>query len=149
VTDFLASGMVAFARYVATFFYCRSDDADFASLLRWGFDFVTRYKHASPEAALAKLRADGKAELSLAELRRDGYLMSPDQWLMRILFLESIAGVPGFTAAMVRHLHSTFSFSSVDRPFQRLTILQVFDSCVATVDSSTRSCKKPRTSVCT
>jgi len=32
--------------------------------------------------------------------------MDPGQWLMRILFLETIAGVPGFTAAMIRHLRS-------------------------------------------
>jgi ubiquinol oxidase len=32
--------------------------------------------------------------------------MTVDQWMMRILFLESIAGVPGFSAAIVRHLRS-------------------------------------------
>ena len=32
--------------------------------------------------------------------------MDPAQWLMRILFLETLAGVPGFTAAMIRHLRS-------------------------------------------
>lgn len=29
-----------------------------------------------------------------------------EQWLQRILFLESIAGVPGFTASILRHLRS-------------------------------------------
>lgn len=44
--------------------------------------------------------------MSLQDLRAGGYLMDEAQWLMRILFLETIAGVPGFTAAMIRHLRS-------------------------------------------
>ena len=32
--------------------------------------------------------------------------MTPEQWYTRILFLESIAGVPGFTAGILRHLRS-------------------------------------------
>lgn len=32
--------------------------------------------------------------------------MTEAQWMARILFLESIAGVPGFVAAMLRHLTS-------------------------------------------
>jgi hypothetical protein len=44
--------------------------------------------------------------MSVADLRAGGYIMDPGQWLMRILFLETIAGVPGFTAAMIRHLRS-------------------------------------------
>lgn len=85
-TDKVASALVKFAR--------------------WGFDFVTRYKHSSPEAALEALRKAGKAELSLTELREQGYIMTEAQWMARILFLESIAGVPGFVAAMLRHLTS-------------------------------------------
>ena len=44
--------------------------------------------------------------MSIADLRAGGYVMDPGQWLMRILFLETLAGVPGFTAAMIRHLRS-------------------------------------------
>ena len=44
--------------------------------------------------------------MSVADLRAGGYIMDPGQWLMRILFLETIAGVPGFVAAMIRHLRS-------------------------------------------
>lgn len=44
--------------------------------------------------------------MSVADLRAGGYIMDPAQWLMRILFLETLAGVPGFTAAMIRHLRS-------------------------------------------
>lgn len=44
--------------------------------------------------------------MSVADLRAGGYIMDPGQWLMRILFLETLAGVPAFTAAMIRHLRS-------------------------------------------
>ena len=32
--------------------------------------------------------------------------MTPEKWLARFIFLESIAGVPGMAAGMIRHLHS-------------------------------------------
>jgi len=32
--------------------------------------------------------------------------MTTEKWLNRIIFLETIAGVPGFMGGMVRHLHS-------------------------------------------
>ncbi len=32
--------------------------------------------------------------------------MNPRKWLIRMIFLESIAGVPGMVAATLRHLHS-------------------------------------------
>ncbi|BGP49956.1 inducible alternative oxidase 2 [Rhodotorula kratochvilovae] len=74
---------------------------------RWGFDLVSGYKHADSEAARAAAKKDGKGDnLSLQQLRDIGYLMKRDDWMLRILFLESIAGVPGFSAAMLRHLRS-------------------------------------------
>lgn len=57
--------------------------------LRWGMDFVTGYK---------KGQKDGKGA--------EKFIMSERQWLNRILFLESIAGVPGMVAGMLRHLRS-------------------------------------------
>ena len=33
-------------------------------------------------------------------------VLNERQWLVRIVFLESIAGVPGMVAGMLRHLHS-------------------------------------------
>lgn len=56
-----------------------------ARVLRWGMDTVTRYKH--PE-----------------EGQKFG--MTEKQWMNRILFLESVAGVPGMVAGMLRHLRS-------------------------------------------
>ena len=43
---------------------------------------------------------------TLQELRDGNHVMTPEQWLARCLFLESIAGVPGMVAGMLRHLRS-------------------------------------------
>jgi len=85
------------------------------SLVRWGFDLVSGYK--------SKPIPPG-SNMSLEELRKGGYCMDEHGWLnvrsgfriwrslavyvflQRILFLESIAGVPGMVAATVRHLRS-------------------------------------------
>ncbi|KAK4051721.1 inducible alternative oxidase 2 [Microbotryomycetes sp. JL221] len=80
--------------------------AGLVKLSRRIFDFVTRYKHASPEAAIEELKRQGKTDLGLQELRKQGFLMTPAQWNARILFLESIAGVPGLVAGVLRHLQS-------------------------------------------
>lgn len=44
--------------------------------------------------------------LTLKQLREGNHVMTPEQWLARCLFLESIAGVPGMVAGMLRHLRS-------------------------------------------
>ncbi|KAG6336057.1 hypothetical protein ID866_3030 [Astraeus odoratus] len=67
-------------------------------LLRWGFDFVSGYKH--------KPLPPNSNNMSLEELRRGGYVLTEKAWLRRILFLETVAGVPGMVAAMLRHLES-------------------------------------------
>jgi len=66
-------------------------------LSRWGFDFVSRYKHRP-------LPRDHN--MSTQELKEKGYILGEEAWLSRILFLETIAGVPGMVAAMLRHLGS-------------------------------------------
>ncbi|KAJ7609661.1 AOX, alternative oxidase mitochondrial precursor [Roridomyces roridus] len=66
-------------------------------LSRWGFDLVSRYKHK-------EIPAD--STLTVAELRKQGFLLDETGWLNRILFLETIAGVPGMVAATLRHLTS-------------------------------------------
>ncbi|GAA5998393.1 hypothetical protein JCM5350_008361 [Sporobolomyces pararoseus] len=73
---------------------------------RKSFDFVTGYKHSDPAEGEKKLKQEGKEGLSLEEKRKQGYVMTLDQWITRILFLESVAGVPGFVAAVHRHLRS-------------------------------------------
>ncbi|GAA5886732.1 hypothetical protein JCM6882_005871 [Rhodosporidiobolus microsporus] len=75
-------------------------------IARWGFDVVSGYKHASPEEARAAAAKDGKGDLSTEGMIAAGYFMTEAQWVARILFLETIAGVPGFTAGILRHLRS-------------------------------------------
>lgn len=54
--------------------------------LRWGMDFVTGYRANSP----------------LSKPNR----MTERKWITRFVFLESVAGVPGMVAGMLRHLKS-------------------------------------------
>ncbi|KAJ5108012.1 hypothetical protein N7456_004687 [Penicillium angulare] len=55
-------------------------------LLRWGMDFATGYKSGGKDASQNK--------------------MTEEKWLRRFIFLESVAGVPGMVAGMLRHLKS-------------------------------------------
>lgn len=63
-------------------------------ILRWGTDLATGYRH---EAELKKLEKNPNAER---------YQMTEKRWLVRIIFLESVAGVPGMVGGMLRHLRS-------------------------------------------
>jgi hypothetical protein len=83
-------------------------------------------QHSSPEAAREALKKAGKENASLETLIKEGYIMSVDQWLLRILctsfhppsscslfvltisspVLESIAGVPGFVRPVISDVHS-------------------------------------------
>ncbi|KAK4540345.1 Alternative oxidase, mitochondrial precursor [Oleoguttula mirabilis] len=66
-------------------------------VLRWGLDLATGYKHdkESPQGhALDSTKARPKT------------LMTEKKWMVRFVFLESVAGVPGMVAGMLRHLHS-------------------------------------------
>uniref|UniRef100_A0A0K3CM93 Alternative oxidase n=1 Tax=Rhodotorula toruloides TaxID=5286 RepID=A0A0K3CM93_RHOTO len=69
-------------------------------------DRLAYMMHADPAAAREAAKKAGKENLSVEELQKEGFLMSEKQWMSRILFLESIAGVPGFTAGILRHLRS-------------------------------------------
>ncbi|KAI0754978.1 alternative oxidase [Daedaleopsis nitida] len=70
----------------------------FVKIARWAFDIASGYKH--------KPLPPNASSMSLEELRKGGYLMDESQWLRRMLFLESIAAVPGMVAAALRHLRS-------------------------------------------
>jgi hypothetical protein len=59
-------------------------------LLRWGMDLVSGY-HTRP----TKTNTISKP-----------YLMTEEKWITRFVFLESVAGVPGMVAGMLRHLKS-------------------------------------------
>ena len=71
-------------------------------LLRFGMDTATGYSHPTEEA---------KQRGSYMKLDRIKSWFGPSamterKWLVRFLFLESVAGVPGMVAASLRHLHS-------------------------------------------
>lgn len=84
--------------------------------------------------------------MTLEDLRKGGYVLNESQWMTRILFLETIAGVPGFFAAMIRHLKGLRSL--VRRPIsskpQRVTNLSPHRNEME--DGSTLYSKKRRTS---
>lgn len=71
---------------------------DLVSFTRAAFDWVSGYTHK-------KLTPEDE-KLSVKELREKGWILDDKAWLARILFLESIAGVPGMVAATLRHLRS-------------------------------------------
>jgi hypothetical protein len=70
-------------------------------LLRRTFDLFTGYvaKDIPPEVL-------NQRPVPVAELRAKGDVLSDKQWLLRIILLESIAGVPGMVAGTLRHLRS-------------------------------------------
>lgn len=66
--------------------------------LRKGADIATGYSHDVTTPATA---SDPTALESTKP-----YRMSERKWLIRFIFLESVAGVPGMVAGMLRHLRS-------------------------------------------
>lgn len=62
-------------------------------LSRRTFDLVSGYVEQDVDQVLAKAKLEGKM-LSVEQLRKDNVIMDEKQWMARIIFLESIAGVP-------------------------------------------------------
>ncbi|KAH6660313.1 alternative oxidase [Truncatella angustata] len=67
----------------------------FMRLCRWGMDFCTGMR--------SEQKVDKKNPTTAISTIQP---LTEEQWLVRFLFLESIAGVPGMVAGMLRHLHS-------------------------------------------
>jgi hypothetical protein len=67
-------------------------------LLRKSTDFATGYAHNVEDPVTA---ADKNAMT-----KTKPYKMSERKWLIRFIFLESVAAVPGMVGASLRHLHS-------------------------------------------
>ena len=65
-------------------------------VLRWGLDLATGYKH---DHAVSLGKKDPKQA-------NQKYGMTERKYMIRNVFLESVAGVPGMVAGMLRHLHS-------------------------------------------
>lgn len=72
------------------------------SLLRFGMDTATGYSHPTEEAK----KMGSWLGLSKVKSWFGPSPMTERKWLIRFLFLESVAGVPGMVAGSVRHLHS-------------------------------------------
>jgi hypothetical protein len=64
--------------------------------LRFFFDTFTGYIHAAPRSKSEKKNHIHRAQKNMTE----------KLWLRRIIFLESIVGVPGMVAGMSRHMKS-------------------------------------------
>lgn len=67
----------------------------FMRFCRWGMDFCT---------GMEKSQAVDKKNPTIAVSSIKP--LTEAQWMIRFIFLESIAGVPGMVAGMLRHLHS-------------------------------------------
>lgn len=81
----------------------------FMRVLRWGTDLATGYHHDVDESipATTSTPTDNKANGRTKDVAKaKSYRMSERKWLIRFIFLESVAGVPGMVAGMLRHLRS-------------------------------------------
>ncbi|KAI9775337.1 MAG: hypothetical protein M1835_005859 [Candelina submexicana] len=67
-------------------------------ILRFGMDTATGYKH-DKEVSL------GRKDPTTGD-KPQKWAMDERKWMVRFIFLESVAGVPGMVAGMLRHLHS-------------------------------------------
>ena len=81
-----------------------SDSIAFLAIrtMRFGMDLVTGYKHDDDKLAEKggkKIEGDGEVVVVKSN-------MTERKWLIRLIFLESVAGVPGMVAGMLRHLRS-------------------------------------------
>jgi ubiquinol oxidase len=64
--------------------------------MRWSLDKATGYRH---ERAISLNAKDPEAA-------RKKFAMTEEKYMIRNVFLESVAGVPGMVAGMLRHLRS-------------------------------------------
>ncbi|KAL8808455.1 MAG: hypothetical protein Q9182_000005 [Xanthomendoza sp. 2 TL-2023] len=71
-------------------------------LLRWGMDTATGYTH---DKGSVKPKGGDPNQASVGQ-KKGWFAMNERKWLVRFLFLESVAGVPGMVGASIRHLHS-------------------------------------------
>ena len=71
-------------------------------LFRTGADIAMGYSHPTEEAK----KKGSWTSVSKVKSWVAFSPMSERKWLVRFLFLESVAGVPGMVAGSLRHLHS-------------------------------------------
>jgi hypothetical protein len=84
--------------------------------------------------------------LPIERLRKEGKILSDRQWLLRIIVLESVAGVPGMVGGTLRHLRSLRLLVSA---YLRLMIGIRLIFSAEMEDGYIHYSKKQRTSECT
>lgn len=81
-------------------------------MYRKAFDYFSGYKdYHVPDSILHE------SPLPVERLRKEGKILSDKQWLLRIIVLESFAGVPGMVGGTLRHLRSLRLLVSPLLPF--------------------------------
>lgn len=70
--DKVALALVKLARCVSQSHFCYIE-TDGYIIISWGFDLVSRYKYKP---------IPPNSKLSVAEMRKEGYLMAESEWLM-------------------------------------------------------------------
>ena len=100
-------------------------------VLRWGMDFVTGYNSYSPTSNF--------------ELKTRP--MTEQKWITRFIFLESVAGVPGMVAGMLRHLKSIRMMRRDYGWWVKVNLIKYIHSDLCFTGSK-HSSKKPITSEC-
>ncbi|KAI9639822.1 alternative oxidase 1 [Dioszegia hungarica] len=71
------------------------------NVLRKTFDFFARYKHYDVPADILAMKP-----IPIEKLRAEGKILTVNQWMTRVILLESFAGCPGMVAGTLRHLRS-------------------------------------------
>jgi ubiquinol oxidase len=76
--------------------------------LRKMFDLITGYKHSPgrPSDRRRLIVEPPKGAKGVAGQSMQVKRMTENDWLLRFLFLETVAGVPGMVGGMIRHLRS-------------------------------------------
>jgi hypothetical protein len=107
------------------------------TVLRSGLDFATGYRH---ERAVDLNAKDPEAA-------RKKYAMTEEKYMIRNVFLESVAGVPGMVAGMIRHLNSMRRMKRDNGWYVSISQSQAYTNF--SPPGSRPSSKKATTSACT
>ena len=115
--------------------------ASMVRFLRFGMDTATGYRHDKEVFQGSK---DPKSATA-----HQKYTMTERKWLVRFVFLESVAGVPGMVGGMLRHLHSLRRMKRDNGWLVPHVFLVVSPKQLMRSTGSKPSLRKPTTSGCT
>lgn len=74
--------------------------------LRWWTDLATGYRPPKTQPKEPATTKDGAESTEVEEAIPARFVMTERKWLIRFIFLETVAGVPGMVGGMLRHLRS-------------------------------------------